>query len=425
MKIWALVIREITHRKLNFGLALLSVAVAVGCLIGTLTLMKADELRTDAILAAKQAEVKEAGAALEDAMRKIMKGLGFNVVILPEDQDLNEMNLEGNLSKTMPEAYVDTLAKSQIVTVNHLLPTVMKKVNWPEHDIPIILYGTRGEVPILHADPKKPLLDAVPRGDMIVGNQVAQKLDLSEGDRTKFMGHDFTVVKTHTERGTIDDSTIWINLAEAQELLGMENLIHAIQALECQCVGDRISQIRNEISAILPGTQVIERGPPALARAEARNKAKETAEAALASETANRGKLRAQRESFAALMVPLVLVGCGIWIGFLALNNVRERTSEVGVMRAIGYGAGQILTLFLGKSLIVGLVGSLIGYGAGLLVGNSLGEGGSGAHTLSQVLVPAYFFMALALALALSALGSWIPALIAARRDPAVVLQKD
>ena len=99
MKIWGMIWREIAFRKFNFVLALLSVSAAVACLVGTLTLLRADELRTDRLLAKKEAEVAKAGASLEDAIRRITKGLGFNIIILPEDQDLNEMHLEGSLSK--------------------------------------------------------------------------------------------------------------------------------------------------------------------------------------------------------------------------------------------------------------------------------------------------------------------------------------
>ena len=222
--------------------------------------MRSDEATTRVILAKREAAVAEAGAKLEDSMRKITKGLGFNVVIVPQDQDLAEMHLKGTLSKTMQESYVDRLANSKIVTVNHLLPTVVKQIEWKEMNISVLLYGTRGEVPIAHRDLKKPLLDAVPAGSMIVGHAIQQKLKLKQGARVKLMDREFEIIKIHDERGSIDDTTIWINLKQAQEMLGMENLIHAIQALECHCAGDRIAMIREEIGKILPGVQVIERG---------------------------------------------------------------------------------------------------------------------------------------------------------------------
>jgi hypothetical protein len=403
MKIWGMIWREIAFRKFNFVLALLSVSAAVACLIGTLTLLRTDK-----------AEVAKAGAGLEDAVRKITKGLGFNVIILPEDQDLNEMHLEGSLNKQMPEEYAHRLAESKIVTINHLLPTIMKKLTWPETGLPIVLYGTRGEIPIQHRDPKKPLLDTVPKGTMIIGHHVSQKLGLKEGDETTLLGHKFSLGKVHGERGNIDDATVWINLTEAQELLGMQNLIHAIQALECHCAGDRISQIRVEIAGILPGTQVLERGPPALARAEARDQARQSAEDA-----------SKRRERFAAVLAPLIWVGAAVWIGFLMLGNVRERRAEIGILRAIGFRSSQILLLFLGKAFLFGILGTLLGFVVGALAGASLGERTAGWESLKNPEVPIHFVLALGLAVALSVFASWIPALSAARQDPALVLQEE
>ena len=137
MNIWRLVLREIRHRMLNSLFALLSVAVAVGCLIGALTLLKADDIRTTEILAettqileSRKKDVEKAGVELNDAMRKITKGLGFNILILHKSQDRNELHVEGVASKTMPEEHVNTLANSKIMTVNHLLPMISKKVQW-------------------------------------------------------------------------------------------------------------------------------------------------------------------------------------------------------------------------------------------------------------------------------------------------------
>jgi hypothetical protein len=352
-------------------------------------------------------------------MRKITKGLGFNVVILPEDQDLQEMHITGTITKSMPEEYVDRLANSNIVTVNHLLPTVTKKLAWPEKDdLPIVLYGTRGEVPIAHRDPKKPLLDAVPKGSMIVGFQIAQKLGLQVDAQVELLGRSFKILKTHDERGTVDDSTVWVNLREAQEMLGMENLIHAIQALECHCAGDRIGQIRKELMAILPGTQAIERGAPALARAEARDQAKVTAEQSLAVEIESRTDTRRQREDFAALLLPLTTVGSALLMGLMALTNVRQRRQEIAILGAIGLRSRQVLGVFLGKAVVTGLIGGLIGLSAGVLISVSV----NGASVMPEI---STILLALGLALGVAMLGSWLPAMMASRQDAATVLQQD
>ncbi len=450
MNVFSLIVREIRHRKLNFLLATCSVSVAVACLVSAQSFLQIDTLVTDQILSAKETELEQsleekhaaaeqAGKDLEDTIRKQMKGLGFNVVILPEKQDLAEYNLDGP-SETMPESYVDDLAESKIMTVNHLLPTVAKRIHWEEKETDIILYGTRGEVPLRHRALKKPLLDAVPAGTMVVGFNVHTNLELSQDDKVTLMGKEFTVAKLHSERGTPDDVSVWINLKQAQELLGMQNLVNAILALECGCTGDRITQIRAEIAGILPGTQVIERESKALARAEARAKAKQVAEAAvtreeehgkatLDAEKEGREALEQQHATLASVLVPLVIVGCVVWIGLLAVANVRQRREEIGILRAIGLGSKHILVIFLGKALVIGLLGGMFGCGIGLAVGivfatvpwqSSLSQELLSSDTLLITLLLSPIIAPL-----LAAIASWIPALMAAQQDPAIVLQGD
>lgn len=447
MNVWRLIVREIRHRKLNFALALLANAAAVACLVGAMTLLRAHEIRTEEILAeqqqssaeaieARQSDVQKAGADLEDSMRKITLELGFNILILPKEQDLNELHAEGTLSATMPEEYVKRLAESKIVSVNHLLPLVMKKVKWDEMNQSVVLIGTRGEVPQMHQSAKKPLQDMVPAGNMVVGHQIHKQHGLKKGDKVKLLGKEFTVAELHDERGNVDDSTVWINLVEAQELLGKQNLLNAILALECNCAAkDRVGQIRKDIEGTLPGMQVIERGSTALARAEARNKAKDVAvaalereklaaESAVQRETANRQNLREHRAGLASVLVPLVVGGCALLIGLLAFGNARQRKSEIGILRAIGARSVQILSMFLGKAILVGVAGAIVGYLAGFALGATWGDRLSG-QSASSLFLPGPLLLAIVMAPLLSALACWIPALLAARQDPALVLQED
>ena len=124
----------------------------------------------------------------------------------------------------------------------------------------------------MHKVPKKPLAQQVSAGEMVVGYELYRSLDLKVGQKVKLLGREFRLVKSHESRGNKDDVTVWINLAEAQELLKKEGLINAILALECTCALGDVAQVRAEITKILPDTQVIERGGRALARAEARVK---------------------------------------------------------------------------------------------------------------------------------------------------------
>jgi len=394
-----LVIREIGYRKLNFALALLSVAMAVGCLVGVLTVLRGHDIRTAATM-----------AKLEDDIRREMKQLGFNVRILPKGQNLEDLYARDYASKFMPEDYVHKLANSRIMTIRHLLPSLRQKIQWPEQNgRVVILVGVRGEVPLIHRTPKSPILHPVPPGSVVVGHLLHRGLGLKVGDTITVMGAKFKVHKLQPETGTKDDITLWVNLDEAQALLGKKGLINEILALKCHCMGDTpIANIRAEIQRVLPDTQVVEFASKALARARARDSA--AAAAALT---------RRQLEHFAAWLVPLVLAASMVWVGFLAFTNVRDRLPEIGILRAIGLRSGQIFLLFIAKALILGLLGAVVGYLAGFLGG--VGWVGLPA---SQVFEPTALVLALAVAPILSALAAWLPATVAARQDPATILRE-
>jgi putative ABC transport system permease protein len=520
MSLWHLVTREIKHRWGNFLLAFLSVAVAVACLVGALTALKAHGIETDRILAKKKTEheralaakkadvaqavktkeqelaaalaqtrndvqqtiadrekaLKRAGADLENTMRKIGVKLGFNLWILPGEQQLSELNTGGALSKTMPESYVSKLSNSGIVTINHLMPLVTHRIaDWqgPVEKQTILVIGTRGEVPFAHRKSKKPLEDGkkIPAQGVVLGYDVHHRQNLKKGDKIKLLGREFLVAGLHAQRGNADDSSVFVNLKEAQDVLGKQNLINAMLALECNCqVVDRVGDIRKDITKILPGTQVIEKdAAKALARAEGRIKAKKHAQESLALAKANgkkmitqvessnknllqqeetagvaaiareskaaaddlqreknsRNELGKQRESFAAILVPLVIVGSGLWIALLTLMNVRQRSGEIGILRAIGLRSGEILTIFLAKAMIFGLLGAVVGYAAGFGLGIAWGDLPASGGSSGQLFDVSYLLLAVLLAPALAALASWIPATLAARQDPAVVLQAE
>jgi len=423
MSIWKLVVAEILHRKLNFGLALLSVVVATACLVGAFTLLRAHDLRTDRIIAAKELETQKQMAVMEDDYRKIMKELGFNVLILPGDQDLGDLYTRGYASHYMPEEYAHRLAASDSISVRHLLPSLQQKLEWPERGLTVILAGVRGEMPLLHYANKEPILVAVPPGTMVLGHQLHRTLQLSEGDRVEFLGKSFTVGRCNAERGTKDDITLWIDLGEAQTLLGKEGQINGILALKCHCEGSSLDLLRREISRLLPDTRVVEFASRVTTRAEARDRAARTARESIDAERAHRAQLRLEREELAAVLVSLVLLASALWIGFLSFTNVRERRAEIAILRTLGLGTRPILSTFLLKALAMGLLGALAGYLLGFVVGASWDE--ISRADQPELFDPLVLLISAISAPLLSCMASWLPAILASQQDPAMALKEE
>lgn len=425
MTLWRLIIKEIRLRKISFVLGIVSVLITVGILVAQLTLLDLHDLRTQQILEEKQEQTKAEMARMEDDYRKIMKQLGYNLLILPENQSLEEFYSKGYATYDMPEEYVEKLGKSGIVAIQHLLPSLEQQIQWPEQEQrSIVLVGTRGEIPYGRAI-KEPMMLPVPNGEVVLGHEIWSSLGLSEGDRITLLGEEFIVRECNSERGSKDDITVWMDLKKAQELLGRQGRLNAIIALKCHCAGGDLPLVRKQVGSILPGVQVIVISNRLITRAEARDRAKVTAKTALEAERAGRERLRKERETFAAWFIPTLTLGAAILIGLLVLTNVRERKMEIGILRALGLKSSQIMSIFLAKAFLMGFLGAFIGYGLGFAIGLISGEVSVNIPIALSTFKPGLLLLVLFLAPLLSVMAGWVPALMAANQEPALVLREE
>jgi putative ABC transport system permease protein len=118
--------------------------------------------------------------------------------------------------------------------------------------------------------------------------------------------------------------------------------------------------------------------------------------------------------SFAALLAAALAVGAS------SAASVIERRSEIGLMKAIGAGAGTIGFLLAAEQLLLAFVGGGVGYALGIILARFLGEKIFGVAPGPSILV---FIIILALAAGVTLLGSAIPLHRASRYEPAPILR--
>lgn len=116
-----------------------------------------------------------------------------------------------------------------------------------------------------------------------------------------------------------------------------------------------------------------------------------------------------------------LLVG-GIGIVTILTISVAERSSEIGLLRAIGARRRQVLSLFLGEAVVLSAIGGLLGLAAGIGLGQllRLGLPGLPIHTPLP-----YVLLAEATAILIGLIAGVAPARHAARLDPIIALRDE
>ena len=425
MNIKSIIYREIRFNLGSFIAGIIAVFISLSSYLIAISISANLQIETEKTLQSMRTNLNNEVSSLEDGIRKSMKGLGFNIYIYPENQELSAVYEKGYGDKTMPENYVNQLANSKIIKINHLLPRLTEMVDWIEKDRSVLLIGVRGEVPISFRGPnvKKPLIDPVKKDTIVLGYELHHAYGLKLGDKINFLDKEYIISGTHQRRGTIDDISAWMDLSQVQGILNKENKINAILALECNCESiDRLGEIRDEIHKILPDTKIIEKESKALARAEARNLTKRSGEKQIANFILNSKELILSQRIVSLVSVIVICILCSFWICHLTVSNINQRFVEIGTFSAIGFSGKQLMGLILFRVIFMGLIGGFLSVTFFLITcpyifGNDVFQKVTNniSFTITVLIAP----------VTLAVISSWIPALRAVLRDPVDVLRND
>jgi putative ABC transport system permease protein len=142
--------------------------------------------------------------------------------------------------------------------------------------------------------------------------------------------------------------------------------------------------------------------------------------------------------------IVLAVAATSLIVLFVMQYTVRERTKEIGTLKAIGFGNLNVMGQFLIEGIMLSLFAALVGVAIGTVaapflskvllpaVGNSLG-GGPGTVTISAAgkaasasvvtVSPELMVIAFGVAVLLGAIGSLYPAWRAAKTRPAEAMR--
>ena len=405
MRLRTLVWREIFERKNQLATSFLAILLGITVIVS----------------------IKNITFYSEKAVAKELDALGANVLILPKSASMQDYYSADMQSEEIPEEYVSRLTMSDLQGLDNLSPKLSVPVVVGGRNVTLtgILpkdefqakaawqgagvfsrpqgCGTVADIPGLSSvSPKETLvrkrvIETLGSNEILVGADVAASLRIREGDQLEVMGRTFTTTAVLPQTGTVDDARIFAHLHTVQEMTGRGAVLSAIEVVGC-C--DQISQgLVQKINKLLPDAKVVT--------------------ITQVVDTQLKTNRTMARLSMVFLVI-IILVG-GASIANYMYANVFERRKEIGTLMAMGAGSSVVLKIFLLKALLLGLAAGVGGFVIGTALAIVMGPKLASVPVLPM---PTLILLALAIAVPLAILASFLPAIRAARLDPCATLQE-
>jgi len=386
MKLYQIVLKDITRRKKRMLYASLGVVIGVATIIAVLTIALAGE--TDIY---GQLEKYGANLVVMPAISDIDVGLGglslgtlavgenyISENELPQIRQIADgmireaLNIEdeGDIATIAPRLYMNTEIKGTSVIIVGVDPQQERQLKtwWRIRD---------GEY--------------LERADQaLVGAMAADLLELNVGDKIALNGREVTITGILEETGSNEDYQVFLHIKTVQEAFDKEGLVSSID-VRALCSACPTSDIAGSINGNIPGVRAVA--------------VKQIAETEM-------GMMGKVSKFLLALAGITLAVGCFGVVNTM-LTSVHERIRDIGIMRAVGASRNQIIRIFLYEAIIIGVVGGLLGYVVGTLLAYVVGPLIFGGVAVTYV--PQYFLPSLALAAFIAVVSTVYPAFRASK----------
>lgn len=384
MRLRHIAFESIKRRKARFGFILAAVALGIGTVVGLMSLTHAMQ------------------ADLGDDLDRF----GSNIIVTPRSRllDLSYGGLDlGGVSVDRRELTTGDAAAIRTIPNKRNISAVAPKLvgSMRVNDVSLVLIGTD----LQQESRVKSWWQVTGRwprtaDEVLLGSEVARELRATIGS-TIYLGEGpFRIAGTIGMTGSVDDQAIFTELGVAQGLLHRLDAVTLID-VSALCRGCPIEDIVGQISDVLPHARVTP----------------------IRQAVAAREQTVQQFTRFAYALSGLVLLIGTLVVLTTTTSAVLERTQEIGILRAVGFRSIHVATVILLETLMVTVVGGVLGWLAGSLGARTFGP--LVAKIDSPVaLSPQSALVAVLFAILVGVAGSAYPAIRAAQMDPSHALRQ-
>lgn len=237
----------------------------------------------------------------------------------------------------------------------------------------------------------------------LIGSTAAELLQKKTGDELTIEGRQFKVAGIFESPAAIENGAVLMTLTQAQLVTDKPGKVNVLNIkLDDSTAEADMQDFKQRIRATLPGFVAITSGE--LVR-------KNTI-------------VRISKAMSNATILISSLVGALVVFNTM-LMSINERTKEIGILLAIGWQRRTIIKLIVSESMLLALVGGLIGILLGVGLTWGLEHLDLMRGKIDAVFPLPFLFAVLGLSLLLGVAGGLYPALKAARMLPSQALRQE
>jgi len=252
------------------------------------------------------------------------------------------------------------------------------------------------------------------RKELVVGSSVATDIfpSMKIGNTATINGKNFDIVGIMKSRGNQqDDSSVAVDLETFYSVTGSSKN-EAPRVIAKVAQGYSPSQVAKAVKTNLEENAKKRRGQ------SGQDSFSVLTSDALSGVVDNVLKI-IQIAVFAFASIAIVVGGIGIMNTMY--TSVRERTKEIGILKAVGAKSNVIITIFLMEAAIIGLVGGI----GGMILGLGMAKSAEifGGNFIKASITPGIIIFGLVFSIAVGCLSGFFPARSAAKLKPVDALR--
>ena len=277
-------------------------------------------------------------------------------------------------------------------------------------------------------------LEAGDSGVVVLSENNSAYFGAGVGDTVTILDQTFTVVGIHGTSSASDTLTLYMNLSDAQSVTNNTGYITSIRVFASS--SDVVTQVSNSISS-LHSELTVTTGQERLSQLE-------TLQSTYSTALTSAQNSVSQTETTAVEEIIVVVAGTSLIVLFVMLYTVRERTKEIGTLKAIGFSNMTVMGQFMLEGILLSMIAGVVGIAIGSIAAPTLaskllpsvGVGArlpAGAAVISgttrfgglavATLTPELVLLGFGVAILLGTLGSLYPAWRAAKIRPAEAMR--